>query len=255
MGYIDMDKYFQVVNDNNIIQIDDTFKNYILTRKTSVVVRPTTNQECYIGELYKGTLKLLPGEITAAVVPKTNNRCSFSVSLVDKTLSINMNVQHFWYEKLKEFEFDVYVFGDGLLKSRELAGLEVYNSQGEPVFSSKYKYMRVLKSRFGALSFKIGDHRHSSITANGKRFETLYFSNKARVLGVTPCVTPWFFWDWEPQGHFLGLIGYEYLGDTIYISTFPYVRSYVKDIDGPAMPLDTVITYPCNYMVIDVTDY
>lgn len=137
-----MANMFEVINDNNHIFIDDNHKNLILTRKLDKTVLIETSSA--MGYIYELTLH--NKEWCFAVREADNKYIAYSMfyNSTLKKISILFFASDGSITRVSN-GLEIYVFGEpDTTSSNHLIGMELYNNSGEVVFSTKYKYMRVL---------------------------------------------------------------------------------------------------------------
>lgn len=113
-------KYFEVNNDNNHLQIDDTYMNLYMTRKIKL-------------DNTSGTIQFQNGEIIAAIGNGTNSingYCSNSTDHCDYYID---NAQNAY----------IYIFAS-TPQSSSTSGMQIFNESGDLVFDSNQKQAKVV---------------------------------------------------------------------------------------------------------------
>lgn len=113
-------KYFEVNNDNNHLQIDDTYMNLYMTRKIKL-------------DNTSGTIQFQNGEIMAAIGNGTNSingYCSNSSDHCDYYID---NAQNAY----------IYIFATSP-QSSSTSGMQIFNEAGKLVFDSNQKQAKVI---------------------------------------------------------------------------------------------------------------
>lgn len=113
-------KYFEVNNDNNHLQIDDTYMNLYMTRKIKL-------------DNTSGTIQFKNGEIIAAIGNGTNSingYCSNSRDHCDYYID---NAQNAY----------IYIFAS-TPQSSSTSGMQIFNESGALVFDSNQKQAKVV---------------------------------------------------------------------------------------------------------------
>ena len=141
-----MANMFEVVNDNNKILIDDNHKNLVLTRVLNK--SDLTDEVYFVPPKHSYTFRLNPGERVVAIRDSNNSYVAYSGYYTGndfRTFSISFRDIKGETGATAPAGAVIYVFGEpSAAASQHLTGLELYNAAGEVVFSTKYKYMRVL---------------------------------------------------------------------------------------------------------------
>lgn len=230
-----MAKYFQVMNDKNILQIDDTYQNLILQRT---------------GITKAGSINLGENEILGAV-RSVKSEVPFIVSQIDGRLVVTTEYIN------KDAEFQFYTFGSYANNNQSNYGLEIYDEIGNILFSSNRKYMRVAYSLYDEITLTWDKEGGGTYWIRDKEVRPIFKGKPGRVYALIQGQFPYFFYDFNPQGHMAGTMGVVQKGDSIGLISLSVKRTDWKDIDGPDWipPHKKRIKTPCNYTLIDVTGY
>lgn len=128
----------EVRNDNNKLVVDSLYKNLMLSRKVLISQLPDAKEDVTVKRLH-----LNPGEIVAAVsYPKGS-----PVSIIQYNYSGYCDfygVNGASYTELSSVgsNYVAYVFGVDQ-KAKGNTGLQIFNDNGDLIFDSNAKYMRV----------------------------------------------------------------------------------------------------------------
>lgn len=192
---------FQVFNDSGNIQIDADYSNYVLTGKgtsTTGAGSEFTGNYAAIGSGKKNSIIAIRSSTFAYVFNK---------------LDSSGNVVHYVFTFGGAASFDWWVFAADPPAPTN-SGFEVYNAQGQVVFSANGKYLKLL--RFDTVAVAAGTS--GSVSTPGKNPAWVSASFCALLEGVTVAVPGGV----QSQGILRTLMGrsvsggIEYKSDTIY---------------------------------------
>lgn len=230
-----MTKYFQVMNDKNILQIDDTYQNLILQRT---------------GYMKAGSINLGENEILGAV-RSVKSGVPFIVSQIDRKLIISTD------DAYRDETFQYYIFGKNIDKNSESFGLEIFDENGNIVFASNQKYMRVAYSLYDEITLTWDKEGGGTYWMRDTEMKSVFQGKPGHIYALIQGQFPYFFYDFAPQGHMAGTMGVVQKGDSIGLLPIGIKRTDWKDLDCPKWlpPNIKRIKTPCNYTLIDVTGY
>ena len=246
-----MSTYFEVRNDKNILQIDDTYMNLVMTRKVRAKIarEPFTLPPPNYGqtEVCVARVRLRSDEVLAAAIPSRGEEVGFVVTQINREIVVYADENYAFNHQ--DLAFDVYVFGTNAPKTYSGQGLEIYDADGKIVFSSAYKYMNVVASRVGSIHVTQQDS-----TSYRDKFDSICQIPRGRKYAVVQGVYPWCFWDFNPQGHRAGIFCAKQKDNAIGVSFMPLHMTGWQDL---YTPFDAYEEFDgaCSYTVIDVTNY
>lgn len=181
--------FFEVTNQNDRIQIDDTYQNLVFIRKfplsdlfpdnsynQSVLYTPQENELC-IAVDYDSAEGIVP-----YIEPCIDGyRITVAINLLSCGVVWSRSASGGEYIKDVVKNIYVYTFGKDALTSVGTCGLEVRNSEGRIIFSSNKKYLKPL-----SLLTKDGTYE---ITDSSKKLAISYFGQylchlKVNIPGI-----------------------------------------------------------------------
>lgn len=230
-----MTKYFQVMNDKNILQIDDTYQNLILQRT---------------GYMKAGSINLGENEILGAV-RSVKSGVPFIVSQIDGRLVVTTEYIN------KDAEFQFYTFGASANTNQSNYGLEIYDETGNILFSSNRKYMRIAYSLYDEITLTWNEEGGDTYWMRDTEMKSVFQGKPGHVYALIQGQFPYFFYNFNPQGHMAGTMGIIQKGDSIGLIPLSIKRTDWTDTDCPRWlpPNVKKMKIPCNYTLIDVTGY
>lgn len=139
MGCINMSEAgIEVRNDNNKLVVDSLYKNLMLSRKVSLSQMPAVNNE---GTIVR-RLHLNPGEIVAAVsYPKGSRIGIIQLNFSGYCDFYGADLDYIDLSSI-DSNYVAYVFGVDQ-KAKGNVGMQIFNDNGDLIFDSNAKYMRV----------------------------------------------------------------------------------------------------------------
>ena len=229
-----------IYNENRQLQITDTFRNLVLTQTGSVRIpaRPYGNGTVWMGE-YVGRVEVPTNASIIAI--------GLSTDPVAAEWNAYLGYLDFYVGAFnKSCEVPYYVFSPVTTLTGGRAGLQVLNSQGECMFDSNRKYMRVVGHLSGAQYGVFSDGRAFAEIALPKSW------GERKAAAVVPK-------DW-------GYVECSELGDGAGWATSYRAGVYLKNGRVGVMPVQTSgphmgsvepPMYAPNYLltVIDVTGF
>lgn len=124
-----------IVNDGNVVQIDENYRNLVLHSKQTVSIATQFQSSSVSGTVYTGTASV-PAGVPHVVAIAAPAGVALGPQTAAGVLSLFARAQT---------QATVYVFA-APGASGATAGLQVFNAAGEPVFDSTLQYMRVAAS-------------------------------------------------------------------------------------------------------------
>ena len=259
------ESYLEIFNDDNHLLIDDYYRNLIYLRKERVYAtwHTLTVSTPGGGSIDVSALQAvvnMPADAVTALARPVNppaGGIGFALwvhSKASRLLTIGVDSRNGTGQNTS-IPFDIYYFGDQEPTSTSNLGLEVFDASGRLVYSSANRYLRVVGSKYGGIT--LTPWPLMGADGSGTTGNTLMSlcAHNGRTLAVGPCITPWCYWDWNPQGHRISILGYKYQSNGIDIAAFPYHMGGIRDITGPADAMKRELTMPSTYLVADVTGY
>lgn len=122
-----------IVNDGNVVQIDENFRNLALYSKQVVNISTTFQNSQPGGAVYTGTATVPAGTPHVVAIAATAG-----VALGPQTTAGSLSL----YARA-QIQATVYVFAAPPAAAGSGVGLQVFNAAGEPVFDAALPYMRV----------------------------------------------------------------------------------------------------------------
>ena len=96
-------KYFEVINDKNVLQIDDSYKNLVLKRKTTATISEHNNPISY-GSAFYVDIPTENDEILIAARPVGTNDRGFILTIT--RVRINIKIGLFFLQFLMPYSTD-----------------------------------------------------------------------------------------------------------------------------------------------------
>nr|DAT36092.1 MAG TPA: hypothetical protein [Caudoviricetes sp.] len=256
-------KYFEVINNEGNLQINDTYKNLFFSRKEKVKVEKHSNPMTGWGSAYYANAYPRSDEVLIAAMPCGANLYGRGFSVTYTGNGTNASARITVAEGRSNDpspvgeEFEVYYFSieyQGTDKNNH-AGLEVYNASGEVVFSSERKYLIPRYAQFGTMKLLESDVKASDSWL-GRLYKKLIDIPQNRKYAVAQALTPWYNWSYNPQtGGEIAVLGFGYKDNAICLYSFPVYNSggYDLTITAPAgwREMDVRV----NYLIVDVTNF
>lgn len=159
-------------------------------------------------------------------------------------------------------EFMVYYFST-TYKGNSLnhhAGLEVYNEDGDVVFSSERKYLIPEYAQFGTMEVledEVRGYDSNNVYYSwlGRLYKRLLSPSGGRTYAVAQALAPWYNWYYNPQtGGEVAVLGFCYKDDDIWLCSFPIYNSGGRDLTVTAPAGWRKMQMRVNYLVVDVTN-
>ena len=150
-----MAKYIEVKNDKNMIQLDDSYKPLILTRKGNIANQEITKKEAYKGYKNQMSIKipLLENEYNIAIRNNTDTQVSyFSTLVIDpQTRQRYVAIEIIGQDETVINSLEYYVFGQGQIipMNKGDVGLEIKNDKGEVIYNSKTPVAKIIRCETG----------------------------------------------------------------------------------------------------------
>lgn len=247
MGYIDMDKYFQVLNNHNILQIDDNYKNLSLlnTKRIDIEAHLQPNYAGHTEWRFYGEWKV-DGVFPIGAVSAEETSVPFICLMVGDAVRVYTDREH------KESRFIGYTYSFRETVNQH-SGIAIYNRNGDVVFSSVLNYMKVVAHVSGDVITVVEGESgiHKIVWQHGK-FMPLLRKQKGHKYALVQGQFPYFFYDMNPQGHSIGTMAFMETEDEVGLIPMKIGTSDWKDINIPyGNGYWDPITSPVNYIIID----
>ena len=264
-------KYFEVINNEGNLQINDTYKNLFFSRKEKVKIEKKSNPMASSrGSAYYANAYPRSGEVLIAVMPCGSNLYERGFSVTYTGNGTNASARITVAEGKSNDpspvgeEFEVYYFStkyQGTDKNNH-AGLEVYNASGEVVFSSERKYLIPRYAQFGTMKLLESDVTGFDSSTKkyyswlGRLYKKLIDIPQNRKYAVAQALTPWYNWYYHPQtGGEIAVLGFGYKDNAICLYSFPVYNSGGYDLTVTAPAGWREMDVRVNYLIVDVTNF
>lgn len=255
-------KYFEVINDKNVLQIDDSYKNLVLKRKTTATISEHNNPISYDSAFYVD-IPTENDEILIAARPVGTNDRGFILTITRAGAPARITVAESDYDDPSPVgqQFEVYFFSPNHpLKNNNHAGLQVFDANGKTVFDSAYNYFKPVYAQFGTMHIIArdvvgfdGDNYYSWL---GRPYKHLKDIPNGRQYAVAQTLTPWYNWYYHPQtGGEIAVLGYRFLDNAVWLHSFPIYNSGGKDTTITAPTMWKEMDVRVNYLIVDVTNF
>ena len=256
-------KYFEVTNDKKILQIDDSYKNLVLKRKTTVAIKEQSNPVSYRQKAFYIDIPTESDEILIAARPVGTHDRGFILTVTRAGAPARITVAESDYDDPSPVgqQFEVYFFSTTYsLKNNNHAGLQVFDANGKTIFDSEYNYFKPVYAQFGTMHITAlsvsgfdGDNYYSWL---GRPYKQLVDIPNGKQYAVAQTLAPWYNWYYHPQtGGEIAILGYRFIDNAVWLYSFPIYNSagYDTTITAPATWKE--MDMRVNYLVIDVTNF
>lgn len=248
-----MAKYFEVTTDNGHIQIDDTYKNlvsiYKRPKRTTVQEQIVVQNE-YVTKTDTFALMNIDKDTILTAVKPLKLGVPFIVSQVNRKIKIYSDVR-----KGKGCEFDVYEYG---AKYNGNAtgdfGLNIFNVDGDLIYTSACRYLDIVCCFSG--KFQLKQNVSNEKCLNTSAFTPIFHKKKGHKYASLQGIYPYFFYDYNPQGHHAGTLGIMETEQEIGLMPMDLGMTDYIDLEYPEwLSPDSDVWRYVNYTIVDVTDY
>lgn len=252
MECIEMAKYFEVITDNGHIQIDDTYKNLVSVYerpKRITVQEHTIVQNEYMTKKETCALISIDKDTILTAVKPLKLGVPFIVSQINRKVRIYPDI---W--KNKECEFYVYEYGAEAERPTGNFGLNIFNAEGKVIYASAWRYLNIVCCFSGTFQLKRNVSNEKCLSTSA--FTPIFHKKKGHEYAVLQGNYPYFFYDYNPQGHHAGALGIMETEEEIGLMPMDLGRTGYTSINHPRWlnPDDDIWRY-VNYTIVDVTEY
>lgn len=176
---------FRVLNENGVLQIDESYQNFQLKQKTSISLAASE----------VGQLKTLAFDGSSSAIVAVRSTVGF-VAVARTVYNGSTWTYDFRCLSSSATTITVYVFDVGVVQSETL-GLVVWNAQGKQVFHSSGKPLRVtsfnsaktcavVQNGLGIREYRNVDYDYSAVMINGLRVGAAGVESSIFLLSTKP---------------------------------------------------------------------
>lgn len=188
-----MSKYLEVQNTDNIVTIDDTFRNYCLIRKFKPPINYMSdyNSSSYKTEQYN----IYPERANCILFcSKTTSDSLFFASWANPAIGMgtswsgSINFYNLNNQDIGPYLSGIDIYEFGVVDNQQSAnfGLQTFNDQGQKVFDSNFKYLNLIDAIFDYSNSTTSDYEINGARNlfNLKRVPTKQYGQRIAVCGL-----------------------------------------------------------------------